>query len=251
MDKKEIPARVRACDKLLIGLGEEWCVDRGDAAAVERIREAYAKLEQLIQGKDYYIVTMAMDAVIFETGLASRAETVPCADPPIQDETISPVLLEKLDRLFPKKEKVPDTRFQRITAPCGNETWRQCSASCTKDIWEPGEIPDDICPHCGAPLTGNTMDAAEYIEEGYLPAWHHYTEWLGRTFGWELLILELGVGFSRPGVIRFPFEKTAFFNRRAFLCRINGRFPQTGEEISDRSASVAENSVEWIRRMIL
>lgn len=69
----------------------------------------------------------------------------------------------------------------RITAPCGNETWRQCSRSCTKDIWEPGEIPDDICPHCGAPLCGNTIDADSYIEEGYLPQWMAYTRWLTGT----------------------------------------------------------------------
>ena len=41
----------------------------------------------------------------------------------------------------------------KITAPCGNVNWLQCSKGCTKDIWERGEVVDGICPHCGAPLT--------------------------------------------------------------------------------------------------
>ena len=59
----------------------------------------------------------------------------------------------------------------RIVAPCGNIHWRQCSKACTKDIWEESEVPDDVCPHCKAPLTGNTIKAETYIEEGYLPRW--------------------------------------------------------------------------------
>ena len=40
----------------------------------------------------------------------------------------------------------------KITAPCGNVNWLQCSKGCTKDIWERGEVPDGICPHCGAQM---------------------------------------------------------------------------------------------------
>jgi hypothetical protein len=259
MEKADILQKLAGCDKLLIGLGEEWRVNRDDAAAVAGIREAYDKLYRMICEKDYFIVTMATDAVIFDTQLGSTAEYVLCTDQPpkeAQDHAqkeaeLDPAVLEKLDRLFPKKEAPStrqDSRFQRITAPCGNVSWRQCSRACTKDIWEPGEIPDDICPHCGAPLTGNTMEAQTYIEEGYLPQWKAYTDWLSRSFGHELLILELGVSFSKPGIIRFPFEKTAFFNRKSFLCRINEKFPQTEEELGARAVGIAENSVQWIKR---
>lgn len=250
-------------EKLLIGLGEEWRVDRNDPEAVARIKEAYQALYEKIKDKDYFIVTMAWDAVIFETALASQSETVICSDPPFQEDEnggcsiqaeellkqkVNPELLAKFDQLFPKKEKPLDNRLKRISAPCGNETWRQCSVSCTKDIWELGEVPDDICPHCGAPLTGNTIEAAQYIEEGYLPQWQHYTQWLGRTFGQKLLILELGVGFTKPGVLRFPLEKTAFFNQQARLLRVHGTFPQIGAELGDRAEGIRMNSVRWIQK---
>ena len=134
-------------------------------------------------------------------------------------------------------------------APCGNETWRQCSKACTKDIWEPGEIPDDICPHCKAPLTGNTREAETYIEEGYLPQWQKYTRWLTMTINRELLVLELGEGFQTPTVIRWPFEKTVYFNRKAHMYRVHESLSQVTQEIGERAWAVAENSVEWVGKL--
>lgn len=194
---KELIDKLNHCEKVLVGIGEEW---KG---------ASYEALSVLLEGKDYFIVTTVTDALIYKSGL----------DP------------------------------ARIVAPCGNDTWRQCSKSCTKDIWEQGEIPDDICPHCHAPLTGNTILAESYIEEGYLPQWENYKKWLTGTLNRELVILELGVGFQFPTVIRWPFEKTAFFNRKSCLYRVNEKFSQITEELKDRARAAAENSVEFVENL--
>jgi len=239
--------RLASCQKVLVGLGEEW-----NNIPEAQAQEAYASLYQMLKDKDYFIITMATDAVIYNTKLGSQTETVVSMDQ-IQFEPMSCSAESKaqqvMDRIFPVQEPKKDTRWQRIVAPCGNETWRQCSEGCTRDIWEPGEIPNDICPHCGAPLTGNTIEAQPYIEEGYLPQWNRYTRWLTGTLNKELVILELGAGFSKPGVIRFPFEKTAFFNQRAYLYRVNEKLPQITEELSGRATSVAEPSVSWVKEV--
>lgn len=242
MEWNKFREQLESSEKVLVGLGEEW--KQGD-----RRQAAYEALYQLVRDKDYFIITMATDALIYETSLGSQAETV------ISTEAVSPEELscaaadektqELINRLFPVKETACDTRLQRIVAPCGNETWRQCSVSCTKDIWEQGEIPNDICPHCGAPLTGNTIEAAAYIEEGYLPQWNRYTRWLTKTLNKKSLILELGVGFANPGVIRFPFEKMAFFHQKYYMYRVNEKFPQITGELAGRAESVAEDSVGW------
>lgn len=238
--------RMDSCRKVLVGLGEEW-----NHLPKEQAQEAYAALYRLLKDKDYFIITMATDGQIFDTELGSQTETVVSTDQ-VHAEPVScsadEKTLEAMDRIFPAPEVKKDSRWQRIVAPCGNETWRQCSEGCTKDIWEPGEIPDDICPHCGAPLTGNTVDAEPYIEEGYLPQWNRYTRWLTGTLNLETLILELGVGFSKPGVIRFPFEKTAFFNQKSCLYRVNKKLPQVTEELKERAVSVAESSVDWVKK---
>lgn len=213
--KAEVREKIKEAQKVLIGIGKEWALrdDEKDirfrhlsGPAQSDLKAAYEELYQLIQDKDYYIVTTLTDGAIYEMP-------------------------------FDKN---------RIVAPCGNIHWRQCSKACTKDIWEEGEVPDDICPHCKAPLTGNTLKAETYIEEGYLPRWKDYMKWQTGTINRSLVILELGEGFSTPTVMRWPFEKIIYFNQKSKLYRINENFYQLPKEAEERGVSVHENSVRWM-----
>ena len=69
------------------------------------------------------------------------------------------------------------------------------------------------------------------------------------TINRELLVLELGEGFQTPTVIRWPFEKTVYFNRKSHMYRVHQSLSQVSEEIGDRAVSVTENSVEWVRKL--
>lgn len=244
----QIRKEIEDCEKLLIGIGEEWKPER-----CPDVDGVYDLLAGLIREKDYFIVTMLTDARIYRSALGSEQEYIQTAERKAMEipdgAAVDADTRKLLDRLFPVTEK-RETYAQRIVAPCGNETWRQCSRACTKDIWEPGEVPDDICPHCGAPLTGNTVDAQPYIEEGYLPQWNRYMQWLSGTLNKKLLILELGVGFQNPGVVRFAFEKTAYFNQKARMYRVNQTFSQITEELQGKAISIPENSAEWVEALV-
>lgn len=168
--------------------------------------EAYSRLYDLVKDKDYYVVTTLTDGVICSTEFGK----------------------------------------DRITAPCGNVHWLQCSKACTRDIWEEGEVPDGICPHCGEPLTANTVEAETYIEEGYLPGWEACKHWQAAALNKKLVILELGEGFQYPTVMRWPFEKIAFFNQKSRFWRINRRFSQLPGDIQERSQALDMDSVEFI-----
>lgn len=180
-----------------------------EQADAEKGKEAYQALKGLVEGKNYFIVTTARDGRIFHV--------------------------------------LPDTA--RITAPCGNINWVQCPDACTKDIWEKGEVKDGHCPHCGKELVPNTIACENYTEEGYLPQWKKYQEWLAHTLNRSLLILELGVDFQTPTVIRWPFEKTAFFNRKSHMYRVNQKFYQITEELKERAFPVNMDSVDFIRKL--
>lgn len=216
--EKQFRKAVLEASCILIGIGAEWETGRGISAGNreekreevrkdrQTVRKAYETLRNLMDGKDYFIITTVTDGLIRESSM---------------DQS-------------------------RIVAPCGNEQWKQCSRACTKDIWEPGEVESGFCPHCGAPLAGNTICTDTYIEEGYLPQWKAYQAWLSRTLNRELLAVELGEGFLMPKLIRWPFEKIVFFNRKAHMYRINETFSQVSEDIAERTISVAKNSVDFI-----
>lgn len=213
--KTEVMEKIKEAQKVLIGIGKEWAL-RDDEKDIRfchltdpsqaDLKAAYEALYDLIKEKDYYIVTTLTDGAVYEMP-------------------------------FDKN---------RIVAPCGNIHWRQCSKACTKDIWEESEVPDDVCPHCKAPLTGNTIKAETYIEEGYLPRWKDYMKWQTGTINRSLVILELGEGFATPTVMRWPFEKIIYFNRKSRLYRINEGFYQLPKEAEERGVSVHENSVRWM-----
>lgn len=77
------------------------------------------------------------------------------------------------------------------------------------------------------------------LEEGESDeSWEKYMHWLGFTLNQKLCVLELGAGFKRPEVIRFPFEKVSYFNQKSRYIRINERFPQLSAEIADRGISI-------------
>lgn len=76
--------------------------------------------------------------------------------------------------------------------------------------------------------------------------WEEYMQWLSRTLNHNLLIIELGVSLSSPGIIRFPFEKTCFYNNKAKMIRVNTSIYQIPEEISDKGIGIKSLCSEFL-----
>lgn len=95
--------RLASCKKVLVGLGEEWKNLPEDEA-----KEAYASLYRLLKDKDYFIITMATDAAIYDTELGSQAETVVSADEVLSEPlscSENSRAKAAMDRIFPEKER--------------------------------------------------------------------------------------------------------------------------------------------------
>ena len=162
----------------------------------------------------------------------------------------------------------------RLVSPCGSFQKKQCPSGCVEGLQELSETekcnidqifentealesflqnenPDQAilgtCPNCGKPLICNNVYAEKYDENGYLPHWQHYTKWLQGTLNRKLVILELGVGMKFPSVARWPFEKIAFFNKKAEFIRVNGTLYQMSEELADKGISVPQNAIDWLQ----
>ena len=153
---------------------------------------------------------------------------------------------------------------ERIVEPCGNYKMLQCSAKCTSELYPSKEFSDLVnqaildgvgldsleiptCPVCGKPLAfNNILCESNYIEDGYQVQWGRYTKWLQMTLNKKLCILELGVEMNLPNIIRWPFEKVAFYNQKASFFRINKTLYQLTEELGEKGVSISENAVEFL-----
>ena len=79
--------------------------------------------------------------------------------------------------------------------------------------------------------------------------WQMYMKWLQGSVNKKLCVIEAGAGMSLPSVIRWPFEKTVYYNQKAFLYRIHHTFHQINHEIAERSCGIEASAVSFFKDM--
>jgi hypothetical protein len=77
------------------------------------------------------------------------------------------------------------------------------------------------CPACGSYLERNLRRDHHFVEAQHMERQPAYAQFVNRSFSRRLLLLELGVGFNTPSIIRWPFERIAKKYPRATLIRVN------------------------------
>ena len=90
-------------------------------------------------------------------------------------------------------------------------------------------IPTELIPHTpnGKPVSMNLRCDNTFVEDSH---WHRqakrYNDFVYKASDKSLLLLEFGVGFNTPSIIRFPFEQMAAQLPDTTLVRFNRDFPQ-------------------------
>lgn len=78
------------------------------------------------------------------------------------------------------------------------------------------------CPVCGGPMAMNLRCDQYFVEDdSWNQAAENYGRYLKQLKKGNVLLLELGVGFNTPSIIRFPFEKMVRENKNINLVRLN------------------------------
>lgn len=126
----------------------------------------------------------------------------------------------------------------RIFATQGDYGFIQCLRGCHKKVYDDTEMMNQMnqarrdcvipsymvpkCPVCGGPMTMNLRCDQYFVED---EAWHRAEERFGTFLGEcekeRTLLIELGVGFNTPVIIRFPFEKLLREHGNISLIRLN------------------------------
>lgn len=105
-----------------------------------------------------------------------------------------------------------------------------------------------LCNECGETLIFNNIYADEYYDEnGYLDKFADYKKWLQTTINKNLCILELGVGMRFPTVIRFAFDKLAYYNQKCHFYRVHETLFQHTAENCERGISIKQNAKEFLQ----
>ena len=155
---------------------------------------------------------------------------------------------------------------EKVFAVQGNYKDIQCSNAChnklydatdlvkemvekTKDCKIPTELVP-VCPVCGERMEVNVRIDANFVQDdNWYKLDNKYGELLDNTKDKNVVLLELGVGFNTPGIIRFPFEQMTYQNPNWKLIRINKDNCDTFLDIEDKSI-LFQNDINEIVDML-
>lgn len=158
----------------------------------------YTELYDLVKNKEYFVLTTNVDHQFYKAGFDEK----------------------------------------RIFATQGDYGKIQCQKAChsktydAKDLFRKMDkarrdclIPSELvpkCPVCGGNMAMNLRCDNYFVED---EAWHEaadrYAGFLEQNKDKKVVLLELGVGFNTPIIIRFPFEKMVRENSSYSLIRMN------------------------------
>lgn len=164
--------------------------------------ELFCQLKKLLDGKDYFVITTNVDGQFEKYGFPA-------------------------DRLF---------------AVQGDYAYLQCADGCHDKLYydedlvrnmvahtEDCRIPSGLvprCPECGGAMEVHIRKDDRFVQDQqWYDAAAHYESFLNKALEAKTVLLEFGVGFNTPGIIRFPFEKYASSHDNVTLARFNKQSP--------------------------
>lgn len=154
---------------------------------------------------------------------------------------------------------------ERIFATQGDYRWFQPASGSPKTLVDNREwvfrvlphihdcrIPTEMIPSMpdGSPASLNLRIDDTFVEDFH---WHQqarrYTDFVQRASQDKLLLLEFGIGYNTPGIIRLPFEQMAQRFPHTTLVRINRDNPEPYIEDMPSFAAFTEDIATVINQM--
>ena len=138
----------------------------------------------------------------------------------------------------------------RIFAVQGDYAYLQCANGCHDKLYynenlvremarqtNDCRIPSELVPHC--PVCGGKMDVhvrkdRHFVQDNqWYASYERYQNYMEKACDGNTLLLELGVGYNTPTIIRFPFERLAVQRKNITLVRINKDYPDAQDRMTN------------------
>ncbi len=169
------------------------------------------------------------------------------------------VLTTNVDHQFQKAGFETD----RIFAAQGDYGNIQCEKGCHPKIYDAEDLFYEMhqarrgclvpsymvpkCPVCGGNMTMNLRSDQYFVEdENWHKAAGKYKDFLKKLENKKGVLLELGVGFNTPTIIRFPFEKMVWENKNLSLIRLNMNEDAVPENLGSRAMGIGGDMAQVI-----
>lgn len=163
----------------------------------------YKELLKIVDGRDYFVITTNTDAQFMKSGFDPKRLFYTQGDYAYLQDA------EGEDKhLYYNEEKV----MQMIAH--------------THDC----RIPTSMVPH--DPVNGHAMavnlrcDDTFVEDDNWQTMRSRYEAFISKAYGKKLVLMEFGIGFNTPVIIRFPFERIAAEFPQTTLIRFNKDYPQ-------------------------
>lgn len=185
----------------------------------EKPLKLYQELYEIVKNKEYFVLSTNVDGQFYNSGFDK-------------------------DKIF---EVQGDYSYLQCENACHNklynnkelvEKWLRNTKNC--------KIPSDLvmkCPVCGGNMDMNLRKDANFVQdENWYRQSKKYEDFLSRSKGKNVVLLEIGVGFNTPGIIRFSFEQMTANIEKTTLIRINKDYPNPMLEIENKTISFDEDT---------
>lgn len=164
----------------------------------EPVAELYQQLLSLVADKNYFVITSNCDAQFFRAGFDA-------------------------DRIFAVQGDYGNFQCSKAchsTLYSNEESIRRMTAQ-QKDMKIPTELIPK-CPVCGEEMAAHLRKDDLFIENSdWVDAQDRYFDFLDKNCRKKCLLMEFGVGFNTPVIIRWPFEEMAEKYSNMTLIRVN------------------------------
>jgi len=250
-----IKKQIKEAEMVLVGVGEELdtkIIQTEEATPEELFFErcslvekkqngelknkALLSLASLLKGKNYFVISTNADECLYCSGFREGYIVTPCGRETLfqcsencSDRVWSNAeylqSLHSLNRKAETEENIEETEKRKEVEEAKQKT--------EKNYWK---LP--LCPDCSSNIAFNIINPKQretYCEKGYLSDWERYMKWLSGTLNRKLFLLELGVGFAYPQLIRWAFERTALLNEKAYLIRAHESLANIPAELKEKA----------------
>lgn len=189
--------------------------------------DLYKKLYELIKNKNYFVITTNTDGMFINNGFAKN----------------------KVFEVQGSYSKL------QCLIPCHNKLYNNedIVKEMLNNISDDLKIPSSLvpkCPKCGSKMVVNLRCDDTFVEDDN---WNlmeqEYNKFINSNKDKNIVLLEFGVGFNTPGIIRFPFEQLTYMFNNFKLIRFNDKYNTIPSEIKDKSIFIDDNIKEVIDKI--